>query len=199
MSWLDKINLEKKLLKKYKRIVAIDEAGRGSLAGPLTVAGILIENKNYKIDFKVKDSKLLTKSQREKIFKKIKKKFRFKAVFINERKIDKYGILKAEVIGIKKIIRALKPKFVIIDGLKIKYFKKKKNFKFIVKGDRSVFSLACASIIAKVKRDNFMEKISKKYAGWGLEKHKGYGTKEHIKLIKTLGPLKIHRKTFINI
>jgi ribonuclease HII len=197
MAWLENINFEKKLIKKYKKIVAIDEAGRGSLVGPLVVAGILLENKNYNIDFRVKDSKLLNSNQREKIFQKIKKTFKFKFVFINEKKIDKYGIIKAEVLGIKKIIKDLKPKLTIIDGLKIKELKKIKNLKFFVHGDRKLFSLACASIIAKVKRDNFMKKLSLKYPNWNFEKNKGYGTKEHLKLIKVFGPLKIHRKTFI--
>lgn len=186
---------EKKLIKKGP-ILAIDEAGRGALAGPLFVCGVFLK-KIPKIDFWVKDSKLLSQIQREKIFKKLRKIFKYRVEKISPQKIDKIGIVKSEELAIKKLVNFFKPNYVLIDGKAFSSFKNKRKFIFIVKGDRKIFSLASASVICKFKRDLFMQKISKEYPYWSLEKNKGYGTKEHLKKIKKFGICKIHRVTFI--
>ncbi len=193
--------MEKKLIKRHKNIVAIDEAGRGALAGPLSVAGIFLDKKILEILEKNKitffDSKILNPKKRI-YFRKIIKKLKIphKVFLISNQKIDKLGINQAFLIGVYKIFDYFQPQALILDGLKIKDLKIKNSY-FFVKGDKKLPSLGAASILAKTERDKFMEKISKKYPGYLFEIHKGYGTKEHLKLIKKLGIQKIHRKSFI--
>lgn len=186
--------LEKKLIKRGG-FLAIDEAGRGSLAGPLVVAGVIID-KNVKVDFQVNDSKMLSAKQREAIFNILKQKMKYFTSTISAKVIDKQGIIKAEVKAIRRLIKKAKTNLVLIDGLPFKTFKNE-NFIFVVHGDQRLFSLACASIVAKVYRDRLLKKLSFFYNLWALGKNKGYGTKEHLKLIKKNGLSPIHRRTFI--
>jgi ribonuclease HII len=192
---------ERFYLKKYKSILAIDEAGRGSLAGPLSIGAILI-NKEI-VDFlKEKrifplDSKKLRPREREVFYKVIKKEgVLHKHIFISSSKIDRLGIQNAFILGIKKLIEFFEPEIVFLDGLKPKELKNK-SIKAFVKGDERLASLALASIVAKLKRDKYMEKIAKFYPDYSFEIHKGYGTKLHLEKIKKLGPCKIHRLSFL--
>lgn len=186
--------LERKLVAQGG-FLAIDEAGRGALAGDLIVAGILVKSL-IKVNFQVNDSKLLSPSTRKLIFNLIKKNFKYFIAKISPPLIDRYGILKAEILAIKRLITKTKPSKIVIDGLPFKNLSSKK-FIFIVKGDRKLFSLACASIVAKVTRDNLMQRLSKIYPFWQLDKNKGYGTIDHLKLIKKHGLSPCHRRSFI--
>lgn len=191
----------------YKFIAGIDEVGRGALAGPVSVA-IVIFNKNSfdKIkNLKLKDSKHLTEKQREK-FSKIIKRFakEIKITNISNKIIDKININNALNLALEKVFKKLrnKPEFLLLDGgLKIKSKFKNQKSKFrqktIIKGDEKCVIIAAASIIAKVCRDNLMKKLTKKYPQYKFERHKGYGTKLHFKMIKKYGISKIHRKTFL--
>jgi ribonuclease HII len=196
---------EKKLWKKgYKFVIGIDEAGRGPLAGPVVAVAAIIRLKV--LDFGVRDSKMLSPKQREEIYNALIKHqdVEWGIGIVSEKIIDKINILEATKLAIEKAIKDLEKKinittggFLILDG----------NFainsdipqKSIIKADQKVFSCALASIFAKVRRDRMMEKYHKQYPQYGFNKHKGYGTVHHFKMIEKYGPCKIHRKTFCPI
>ncbi len=194
---------EKKLWRMgYKRIAGLDEAGRGPLAGPVFAAAVIVKDKKIEKSLKeVRDSKELTEKEREKIYKILIKNtdIEWTVTKISERIIDKINIKNASEIAMERCVLKFKkiPDFLIIDG---QHFNpknlKKIKYKTIINADKKVFSCACASIIAKVKRDNFMKRVSKKYPQYFFDKHKGYGTILHKKMIKKNGPCKIHRKSF---
>jgi ribonuclease HII len=200
---------EKKLWKKgFKFIVCLDEAGRGPLAGPVVAAAVSIA-KNCKLQIaNLRDSKKLSAKQREEILKMIKKepKIKWATARISEKIIDKINIKNAAELAMERALKNLERKmkkkadFIIIDGthLSSKYLKAR-TYKLIVKADEKVFSCALASILAKVKRDKIMEKCAKKFPKYKFEVHKGYPTKEHLKLLKKCGPCKIHRKSFLPV
>ena len=192
---------EKKLWKKGFRFVAgLDEAGRGPLAGPVVAAALAMKKSLRKIDIlgEVKDSKKLSPKKREKLYKILKNCpfVEWGIGRVSEKVIDKINILEATKLAMVKAVKKLKrrPDFLILDG----------NFKIdveipqksIIKGDEKVFSCATASIIAKVTRDKIMQKYHKKYPHYGFNKHKGYPTKYHLKMLKKYGFCKIHRKSF---
>lgn len=185
----------------YTYLGAIDEAGRGPLAGPVVAAcvicqsGLAIEEKNLGM---VKDSKKLTAKKREELFDVIYEAFDEVGVGICDHKtIDRINILQASLLAMKKAIGVLriKPDFVILDGrfLIPNTSLKQKAFK---SGDNLVFSIAAASIIAKVTRDRIMMEMHEQYPEYGFNQHKGYGTKMHLDRLKQFGPCLIHRKTF---
>jgi len=204
---------ERKLWRKgYKYVAGLDEAGRGPLAGPVTAAAVMIKIFNFQsaswrtifkqfpmIQFsKLRDSKKLSKKQREEFYKLITRSPTIKWGIgrVSEKVIDKINILEATKLAMLKAIKKLKrkPDFLILDG----------NFKIdtsilqksVVKGDEKVFSCACASILAKVYRDRIMQRYHKKYPKYRFDLHKGYPTKLHLKILKKCGPCKIHRKSF---
>jgi ribonuclease HII len=196
-----------------KKIVGIDEVGRGPLAGPVTVCVVSCDEKIYnklKKDKNLpplgKDSKKLTPALREQYYNTLKKiqgesldKFGYVVVSVSNKEIDKRGISfcigKAIGRGIKKLNLNPKQSEVLLDGgLKApQEFLKQKT---IIKGDEKEKIIAWASILAKVSRDNFMCRVVKKHSQYGFEIHKGYGTKKHRELIKKYGLSEIHRKTF---
>jgi len=204
--------------KGYKIIVGLDEVGRGPLCGPVTAAAVIInpkfkiENKNFKEILKnTKDSKKLSEKQREKIFKLIPKcpYIKFVISSVGPKTIDKINIANATKKAMKNCLNKILPKYnlknvlVLIDGNKI--IDKNLNIfqKAIVKGDDKIFSIALASfsialasVIAKVTRDRKMKKLSLQYPEYYFHQHKGYGTKLHKKLIKKYGPCKIHRQSY---
>jgi len=210
--------------KGYKIIVGLDEAGRGPLAGPVTTAAVIINSKvtghlsspckrgsgipasagmtiqNFKkILRNARDSKKLSVKQREKLFKLIKQSsfLKFSSCSVSEKVIDKINIEQATFKAMKNCLKKLKekPDLILVDGNR-KISKLKCNQKTIIKGDDKIFSIALASIIAKVIRDKKMIKLSKKYPKYHFEIHKGYPTKLHRKLLKKYGPCKIHRKSY---
>ncbi len=201
---------EKKLWRRrLKKVVCLDEAGRGPLAGPvvasavvITTAKFKIQNSKFRILFKgLKDSKQLTAKRREEFYKILTKHPNIKWGIgrVSEKVIDKINIKNAAELAMEKALKKLrcKPDFLIIDGNHIKNRKLKSiNHKLIVKGDEKVFSCAIASILAKVTRDRIMQRYHRKFPRYGFDRHKGYPTKYHFKMLKKYGPCKIHRKSF---
>lgn len=181
-------------------MACLDEAGRGPLAGPVVAAVCMTVDYKLNIrDFKnLKDSKKLSRKQREKFYKIITKNKNIKWGIgrVSEKLIDKINILEASKLAMKKAITRLKkkPDFLILDGkmeLDLPILQKS-----IVKADEKVFSCAAASILAKVTRDKIMKRYHKKYPRYCFDRHKGYPTKLHLRMLKKYGPCKIHRKSF---
>ena len=173
----------------------VDEVGRGALAGPIVVASVVF--KNYEnIPNNIKDSKQTTGSQRRKFFKLILNNSNIGIGYINANIIDLVGISKATEMAAKESILKNQGNkdIVLIDGnIKLSTKLKKKN---IVKGDCNYVSIAAASIVAKLIRDNIMTLKSLKYPIYKWHKNKGYGTKDHLLAIKLYGITENHRKTF---
>jgi len=172
------------------KICGIDEAGRGPLAGPLVVAGVVL-NKEIK---ELNDSKKLTPKKRNELYEIIKKNSKYYIYEASNKKIDKDGIskcLKEALIEIQNFFG--KDINYIYDG-NCNYGQN--SIVTIIKADSKIKSVSAASILAKVYRDNIMLEFDKKYPEYGFKNHKGYGTKEHIEAIKKYGYCKIHRVTF---
>lgn len=196
--------------KGYKIIVGLDESGRGPLAGPVTAGAVIIllpkkfsllKNAIFKkILLLARDSKKLSPKQREEIFGLIKKcpLIQFSYALASEKVIDKINIEKATFLAMKKCLKKinLKPDIILIDGNRIIDKTMKVKQVAVVKGDDKIFSIALASIIAKVIRDRKMKLLAKKYPKYKFEIHKGYPTKLHRKLLKKYGPCPIHRLSY---
>ncbi len=197
-------NEEKKLHRLgYKKIVGLDEAGRGPLAGPVIAAAVIIRQiSNLKSTIsQIKDSKKLTPKKREELYEILTKTRAIKwgTGKTSEKVIDKINIKNAAELAMFRAIQKLKksPDFLLIDGKYLKNKKLKKiKYKLIIKADEKVLSCAIASIIAKVTRDKIMRRYHKKYPRYGFDKHKGYPTKLHKKMLKKYSPCEIHRKSF---
>ena len=178
-----------------KLIAGVDEVGRGSLIGPVLAAALILNSK-IKIK-KLKDSKKLSKINREILEKYIKENSFWAIGSASIIEIEKLNILNASLLAMKRAIKKLKkrPRLVLIDGNKIP---KLNNYKIknIIKGDQKIPEISAASIIAKVSRDRLITKMSKKYKNYSWDKNAGYGTSEHLKAIKKFGITKHHRKTF---
>lgn len=193
---------ERKLKKRgYNLIIGVDEAGRGPLAGPVVAAAVALKTHRFKN--RIDDSKKLTASSRERAFREIIKKSVFGIGIVNERIIDRVNILEATRIAMEQAIASLIEKLkssknnrihIIVDGnvnLNITF-----PYTNIVKGDSKSKSIASASILAKVSRDRIMLLYDKIYPRYGFQRHKGYPTREHRRILKRLGPSLIHRKSF---
>lgn len=201
-------DLEKSLFERgYKNIIGFDEAGRGPLAGPIVCGYVFLSpqelENNLDIVSSVDDSKKLTHKKRKELSDEIKKRFRSGISMIDNIQIDKIGIQTANVKIVENIIykHASEIDYALIDyigGFKKYYNLEFQNYETIIDGDAKHFLIAAASIVAKVFRDEYMEKISEQYPNYGFESHKGYGTKSHIENIKKYGMCDIHRKTFIH-
>ena len=192
------LDLEKALWEKGHKLVAgIDEVGRGSWAGPLVAAGVIFPQ-NFTIPAKLADSKQVSKKERKRLAALIRKTaVSINIVEIPVEKINEVGIGKATQLAFRKIVASFNPKptYCLIDAFHIKYFSKTKQLA-IKHGDIKSASIAAASIVAKVYRDDLMEALSQKYPRYGFEKHKGYGTTLHQKTIKKNGFCKIHRTSY---
>jgi len=190
-------SIEKSYLQKYDKIIGIDEVGRGSIAGPMVVCGFLYSLHDI-VRQGVNDSKLLTRSRRAKLYKKLIE-HEYLIIEIPPYNIDEKGITQTFKEAVHQIFEKFytEKSFFLIDGnLKLNICKNMCN---IVKGDRKVYSIAAASIIAKVYRDNLMFKLSEIYPDYKFENNVGYGTVEHLDAIKRYGITEIHRKTFYPI
>lgn len=176
-------------------IAGIDEAGRGPLAGPIVAAAVIFSSP-VKIPG-IDDSKKLSAQKRQELFFKIQEKALSTGIGIVDHKaIDKINIGKANILAMEKAVANLRvrPSFLLLDGrLKINSGVPQKT---IIGGDGICFSIAAASIIAKVTRDKMMDDYHKLYPEYGFIRHKGYGTKEHLKMIAKYGACPIHRRTF---
>lgn len=186
--------LESKFLEEYSSIVGIDEVGRGSMAGPMVVVGFQF-SKNDNIIEGVTDSKLLSKKKRNSLYSQLIQN-NYKIVKIPSDEIDSIGLTET----FKNALRLIQLHFGIennvflIDGnMKMTDFP---NSYSVIKGDSKLYSVACASNIAKVYRDNLMYELANKYIGYDFEKHVGYCTKAHLNAVKELGILDIHRKSY---
>ena len=180
----------------YHVVCGVDEAGRGPLAGPVFAAAVILPQ-NLMIDG-LNDSKKLSEKKREILYDKIKNlALTYAVAFATEHEIDEINILNATFLAMKRAVAKLnlKPDIVLVDGNKSPELEI--STQTIVKGDSLSASIAAASILAKVGRDRLMKNLSKKYPEYNFEKHKGYGTKMHIDLIKKYGPCEIHRKSFL--
>jgi|GEM_PF-37640 len=187
--------------KGYKIIAGVDEAGRGSLAGPVAGAAVLIDKNNLPDlkGIKIKDSKQLSEKQRKEVFEAIKQEpnIKWSVSFVWPKVIDKINILKATELAWLRSLKKFKkwPDFLFLDGNKTLNNLKIKQ-RAVVKGDEKILSVSLASIIAKVSRDRLMQRLDKKYPKYGFAQHKGYGTKLHLERLKKFGPCEIHRKSF---
>ena len=182
-------------MQKLNRIAGIDEVGRGSLVGPVFAAAVIL---NKKINSKnIKDSKKIPFKKRVLLSRYIKKNSIYAIGSASVKEIEKLNILNASLLSMKRALKKLKikPSLAYIDGsfvppnLKVKC-------KAFIKGDERIKSIAAASIIAKVKRDFFMIKLAKKFSRYKWNKNFGYGTAEHLKIIKKYGVTKHDRKKF---
>ena len=190
---------EKKLAAQgYRLIAGVDEAGRGSLAGPVVAAAVSlpVDLDAHWLD-QVKDSKLLSPDKREFLFPYITEVAISAGVgVVHHEVIDACGIVKATRLAMKLAVDQLSPppEFLLIDYILLPEVLLPQ--KGITDGDNLCFSIACASIIAKVTRDRLMIEMDGVYPGYGLAQHKGYGTEGHLSCLYRLGPSPIHRQSF---
>ena len=175
-------------------IAGIDEVGRGPLAGPVIAAAVILDRKN--IPEGINDSKKIPKAKRILLAEKIKENSIYSYGAASEIEIDEINILQASLLAMKRASDGLSvvPKTTLIDG----NFKPdiKNNTISIIKGDSKSVSIAAASILAKVYRDEIMLKYSKQFPEYGFQTNSGYGTKEHLSALKNYGITPIHRKSF---
>ena len=194
---IDKLKYEKEYVNMgYTNICGCDEAGRGPLAGPVVVASCIMPL-NDLIDG-IDDSKKLSEKKRDELYDKIINKAKaFRVSIISEKVIDEINILNATKKGMEDAINNLstKPDFALVDA--VKGLKLNCEYLPLIKGDYLSYSIGCASIIAKVTRDRLMKEYSIKYPNYEFDKHKGYGTKKHIELLKKYGKCDLHRESFI--
>ena len=189
--------IEKELYQKgFKNICGIDEAGRGPLAGPVVVAGVIMPEDS--IIEGINDSKKVSEKKRELLYDKIiEEAISYSVAIIGQDIIDDINILNATKTGVTKVVEGLdtKPDLIIIDALE-HINTKGIPYEAIIKGDAKCYSIAAASILAKVTRDRIMREWDLVYPQYGFAKHKGYGTAKHIENIKEYGLCPIHRRSF---
>ena len=195
--------------KKSNYVCGIDEVGRGCLAGPLvTCAAILSQNTTHNL---LKDSKILTEKERNIAYKWLIKNCFYSIAISSHKKIDSLNIYQTTIQTMKKALLQLleitpflynQIKYILIDAmpLSLKEYNIYKNIEIhsFNKGESLSISIAAASIIAKVERDKLMKNVNSIFPKLNLEKHKGYGTAEHLDILTTYGPSIIHRSTFIS-
>lgn len=195
-------NFEREGLKKgFSCIAGVDEAGRGPLAGPVVAAAVIFPSslsEKLPADLnEVDDSKKLSAGKRETLYKIIISSAQsFGIGIVSEKTIDSINILKATTMAMEKAVSSLNPvpDYLLIDG--ITPIELKIEQKLIIKGDSLSFSVAAASILAKVTRDRIMKEMHLLYPNYGFDQHKGYPTRLHLKKIVEFGPCPIHRRSF---
>lgn len=178
-------------------IAGIDEVGRGPLAGPVVCACVIMPLQEDLIVEGVNDSKKLSEKKREQLYDKIlETAIDYTICEISQQEIDDINILNATKKCMINCVSSLslKPDMVFVDALRLDIPYRQEN---IIHGDALSYSIACASIVAKVYRDNLMKEYAKDFPLYAFEKHKGYGTKLHIENLKKYGACELHRKTFI--
>lgn len=189
-------NYEKDLYKRgFELILGLDEVGRGPLAGPLVVAGVILDRKK-----RIKgldDSKKLSAKKRDLLYEEIlEKAMHVDIQFISVEEVDKINVLEATKKAMRMIINRSEHDFTLIDAVDLKI----KNSKSIIKGDANSASIAAASIIAKVTRDRYMDELHEQYPVYDFIHNKGYGTKKHLEALELNGFIEgVHRKSFAPI
>ena len=181
----------------YNYICGIDEAGRGPLAGPVVVAAVIMP-KDSMIEG-VHDSKQVSEKKREKLYELIiEEAISYSVGIVDQNEIDRINILNATKAGLTEAVRTLKvkPELILVDAL-TNIDTCGVPYQSIIKGDAKSYSIAAASIIAKVTRDRIMREWDKVYPQYGFERHKGYGTAAHISAIKENGLCPLHRLSFV--
>ena len=193
---IDNLAFERELLASGARLIGgMDEAGRGPLAGPVVAAAVIMPLDD--IIEGIDDSKKVSEKKREILYDKIiEKAIAYKICLADEKVIDEINILNATKKAMTECVMGLsvRPDIVLVDAVKLAL---EVPTKAIIKGDALSYSIAAASILAKVYRDRLMREYDIIYPAYGFSKHKGYGTKEHIDAIRTVGPSPIHRRSFI--
>lgn len=192
---IDNYVFEKKLHEEgYKYIAGIDEVGRGPLAGPVCATAIIMPSDCY-IEG-VTDSKKISMKKRKELNDIIlEKKIAVSTIFIDEKVIDEVNIYEATKLAMYQAIKELeiKPEYVLIDAMPLDLDIPHES---IIKGDELSFTIACASIVAKVSRDEFMDELDKLYPEYGFKQNKGYPTKVHRDALMKYGVTPVHRKTY---
>ncbi len=192
---IDNYVFEKKLHEEgYKYIAGIDEVGRGPLAGPVCATAIIMPSDCY-IEG-VTDSKKISMKKRKELNDIIlEKKIAVSTIFIDEKVIDEVNIYEATKLAMHQAIKELeiKPEYVLIDAMPLDLDIPHES---IIKGDELSFTIACASIVAKVSRDEFMDELDKLYPEYGFKQNKGYPTKAHRDALMKYGVTPVHRKTY---
>jgi ribonuclease HII len=181
-------------------MIGVDEVGRGCLAGPLLVVAARATSE---LPIGLKDSKLLSRRQREEILNKLSICCSFGEGWVRCSEIDRYGLSRALSLGAARALRQLEASpddEIILDG-KFNYLPKKfKQTKAVIDGDNLIPLISAASIYAKVIRDRYMIELAKKYSAYGFENHVGYGTKAHMLALNTHGAVKyVHRQSFLPV
>lgn len=189
--------IEESLYEKgFELVCGVDEAGRGPLAGPVCAAAVILP---HHCDIpELDDSKKLSDKRRRELFPLIREKaLAYGVAFVHHEEIDEINILQATFLAMKQAVSQLekKPDFVLIDGNRATEVGA--PVQTVVHGDSLSASIAAASILAKVTRDDYMVEMAEKYPAYGFEIHKGYGTKVHCQAILEHGPCEIHRKSFL--
>lgn len=178
----------------YKVVAGVDESGVGPLAGPVVAAAVILSA--FKFKNRIDESKRLTPKARMRVYDELLKKCTYSVAVISRDVIDAINIYNATKIAMEKAVAGLdvRPDYVLIDGrMKLSLPCEGRS---IIKGDRKCLSIACASIIAKVRRDRIMRRLHKLYPEYGFIRHKGYGTYEHFKTLNRYGPSPVHRLSF---
>lgn len=179
----------------YKAIVGLDEVGRGAWAGPLVAAAVIMPLRPRV--YGVRDSKVLSAKRREKLDKLIRDRAMSWAIgVVSNDEIDRFGIAQANVMAMQRAVAALTvaPEFILIDAFKVVGLPAR--FKAIAHGDAMVYSIAAASIVAKVARDQMMVELHEQFPHYGFAEHKGYGTEMHTTALQRHGTCPLHRRSF---
>lgn len=175
----------------YSRILGVDEAGRGPMAGPLVVGGVIFPEDFY--DERINDSKKLTEKKREELYDLIiENALAYQIEVLSVEEVDTLNVYEASRTGMKRIIASLEPDFTLSDAMPLGDI----PHLSIIKGDAKSISIGAASILAKVTRDRMMKEYGKQYPEYGFEKHKGYVTKAHKEALEKYGVTSIHRRSF---
>lgn len=188
--------------RQYQHIVGVDEVGRGPLSGPVVACSFLLD-KSQELPQGIQDSKKISKKNRTEIAKHLTKKFKYTLGVVSNIKIDEINILNATMQAMKDAVAQLAEGYnlaeipILIDGRDNPFATTYALSEAIIKGDSKSAAIACASIIAKVYRDNLMEKLAFQFPQYGWERNAGYGTKQHIIAIKEYGITEHHRKSFL--
>ena len=180
---------------RWSLICGVDEAGRGPLAGPVYAAAVIL-NPRQRIDG-VADSKTLAPAERERLAVLIRERAHAWAVAsATVEEIDRFNILRASLLAMSRAVQALKivPTLALIDGQHCPPLFCRSRA--VVGGDGKIPAIAAASILAKTERDAEMQRLHEQYPGYGLDRHKGYPTAEHLQALQRLGACRIHRRSF---